>query len=55
MKLILIILFFFVFIQNSNSQQSKDYEMVGTLQLATQEIISFKLKFKAGLIEFVIY
>ena len=54
MKLILSILLFFVFIQNSNSQQSKDYEMIGTLQLATQEIISFKLKFKAlpnGLIE----
>jgi hypothetical protein len=47
MKVAISILFFFIFIQNSNSQHSKDYELIGTLQLATQEIISFKLTFKA--------
>ncbi len=54
MKLILSALFFLIFIQKATSQQSKDYEMMGTLQLATQEIISFKLKFKElpnGIIE----
>jgi hypothetical protein len=46
MKAIFCTLFFLLFFQQANSQANKDIELLGTLQLSSQEIISFKLTFK---------
>ncbi|MDP3928906.1 MAG: hypothetical protein Q8R57_07770 [Bacteroidota bacterium] len=46
MKTICSLIIGLFFFQIAYSQTNKDYELMGTLQLSTQEIISFKLKFK---------